>query len=340
MSVRRIAKLSGLSPSAVSLALRNSPKIPAATRRKVQRIADRLGYKPNAKVNELMAHLRLNRKGVAEACFGVFSLYEEAEPWRRSEHLGRIYGSMVQRAAFFGYRLEPLWLRGPGMTSRRFCEILDARGIQGLLCFGGPDLSQELPPELNRYAIVTQGLSIRAPLHRVVSHVFNDMWRLLDKLHSLGYRRPGLVIGRYEEVRSAHAYLCVYLGWCQQVLGAPTAIPILQFDSVEEEPLAGWFAQHRPDAIVFVHHYNFLAEFEQVLRRIRIRVPRDAGVAVVSQILPGRRFSGLQENQHLLGSWCVELLVSRILSNDLSLPRHPRIEMVERQWVEGRSLRK
>lgn len=340
MSVRQIARLAGLSPSAVSLALNQSPKIPPATRRRVLRLARKLGYKPDARVNELMSQLRATRVRTAEACFGVFSLYAEACPWKKSRHLARIYDSMKRRAAFFGYRLEPLWLREPGMTARRFREILDVRGIHGLFCFGSPDLEESLPPELDRYAIVSQGLSIKTPLHRVISNVYNDLWRLLDRVRSLGYRRPGLVIGRYEDTRTAHAHVCVYLGWCQFVIGAPAAVPVLQLERAEETPFIRWLETNQPDVVVFVHHYNVLDEFDALLLQRRIRVPQDVGVVVMSQILEGSRFSGLQENQRLLGEWGVEMLVSRILSRDFTLPAHPRIEMVERTWVEGRSLRR
>ena len=47
-----------------------------------------------------------------------------------------------------------LWLRAPGMTHQRFRGILEARGIEGLLCFGSPDIDQEFPVEFNRCAIV------------------------------------------------------------------------------------------------------------------------------------------------------------------------------------------
>lgn len=340
MSVRQIARLAGLSPSAVSLALHDSPKLPLATRQRVHRLARQLGYRPNTKVNELMSQLRQDRTRQTEACLGIISLYENPQPWDRSVHLSRIYESMQHRAESFGYRVEPLWLRAPGMTPRRFADILDSRGIQGLICFGGPDLKQDLPRELDHYAIVTQGLSIRTPMHRVMSHVYNDMWRALDRVYQLGYRRPGLVIGQYEDNRSAHAHLSVYLGWCQFTLGAPTAIPVLKLDRIEKDPFLQWLRHHRPDVVVFVHHYDVLNEFEDMLQRHRIRTPQDLGVVVLSQILTGTHFSGLQENQRLLGEWCVELLLARILSRDFTLPSHPRIEMVERDWIEGRSLRR
>jgi len=82
-----------------------------------------------------------------------------------------------------------------------------------------------------------------------------------------------------------------------------------------------------------------LPEFSAFLRKHRLRVPHDVGVAVVSQILEGTPFSGLQENQRLIGAWAVEQLVSRIMNRDFGIPTNPRIEMVERLWVEGKTLR-
>src|SRR5688572_21345076 len=148
MSTRRIAQLAGVSATTVSLALRNSPKIPAATRQRILRHARRLGYRPNAKVAELMAQLRTKPAPGEEACFGVISFYESARPWEHSLHFQRIYEGMTQRAEALGYRLEPFWLRGPGMTYRRLRDILAARGVQGLLCFGSPEVDEELPHEL------------------------------------------------------------------------------------------------------------------------------------------------------------------------------------------------
>ena len=340
MSIRQIARLASLSACTVSLALNNHPKIPAATRQRVKRIARRLGYRPNAKVAELMTHIRLTRAQRPEACLGVISLYDSARPWLNVPHLERIHEGMNRRAGALGYRLEPFWLREPGMTPRRLRKILDARGIQGLLCFGSPNLSDELPAELKSYAIVTQGVSIKTPLHRIASNAYNDMWRVLRTVQQLGYQRPGLVLGDYEGQRSAHAYLCAYLGWCHLVLGTSPGVPVLQLDQVEEAPLVGWLKQHRPDVMIFAHHYAVLGELTRVVHDNRIRVPSDLGVAAVTQLLDGTEFSGLQANPELVGEWAVELLVGRIANADFGFPTHPRIEMVDMQWIEGKTLRR
>jgi LacI family transcriptional regulator len=338
MNVRYIAKLAGVSPSAVSLALRDSPRISADTKARIVRLARDSGYAPDAKIVHLMRHLRKPRATRQQACFGVISFYDSQRPWEKSRHLARIYEGMNHRAGELGYRLEPLWLRAPGMTYQRFRGILEARSIEGLLCFGSPDFEEEFPRELGQQAVVTLGLSIRSPLHRITSHFYNDTVNALERVHQLGYLRPGLVLGSYEETRSAHAHSAAYLGWCEHVLGPGRALPVIRLNEVEEMPLLTWLREHKPDVLIFVHLPDMVTRLRALLKEQRIRVPRQLGVAVLSHIVEGSGFSGLQQNQKLMGAWAVELLVARIANRDLGIPTSPRIEMVESEWIEGGSL--
>jgi LacI family transcriptional regulator len=339
MSVRRIAKLAGLSPAAVSMALHDHPKISSATRRRVRAIARRLSYKPNVKVAELMGQIRSGSAAKITACLGVISFYESERPWAKSLHLGRMYEGMRKRANALGYRLEPFWLRAPGTTPRRLRAILDARAIEGLLCLGSPNIDEDFPPEFDHFAIVTQGLSIRTHLHRVINHAYNETWHALEKVYQAGYRRPGLILGQYEDVRGAHCNLSAYFGWCEKMFGNPAPIPVLRLSRLEEKPLLTWLKLQRPDVVVFVHVYDILEEFSAFLHKHRIQVPQDLGVVVLSQLLKGTNFSGFEENQQLMGEWAVELLMARIMNRDFGIPNSPRIEMVESRWIEGRSLR-
>lgn len=338
MNLRHLAKLADLSPSAVSLALRDSPKISAATKKRVRQLAEKIGYRTDARLVEIMSHLRKPRAVRQQACFGVVSFYDHPHPWESSRHLGRIFAGMNRRAGELGYRLEPIWLREPGMTYRRAREILDTRGIEGLLCFGSPEIDQVFPPELAHYAVVAIGVSIRTPLHRITSRFYFDMVAALNRVHALGYRRPGLVIGSYEEARSAYMHSGAYLSWCDRQLGPGRALPILRVTTVERKPLAEWLEANAPDVIVFVHLPEAIPQLRAALREQRRRVPAELGVAVLSHIVQGTGFSGLQQNQHLMGAWAVEMLAARISNRDLGLPVNPRIEMVESEWVDGGSL--
>jgi LacI family transcriptional regulator len=107
---------------------------------------------------------------------------------------------------------------------------------------------------------------------------------------------------------------------------------------VEEGPLLAWLARERPDAMIFAHIFDTLPALRETLRRNRARVPAGLGVAVLSQIVEGSGFSGLQQNQPLMGAWAVELLAARIANRDFGIPASPRVELVESRWVEGGSL--
>lgn len=339
MSMRRIAELAGVSSSTVSLALRGSHKIPEETRQRVMKIAERYGYRPNAKVTELMSEVRRSASEQSEACFGVISFYENERPWEASPHLMRIYESMQQRAHDLRYRIEPLWLRARGMTHRRLCTILDARGIEGILCLGSPDIDEVFPAEFDHYAVVTQGISIKTPLHRVIIHAAADMTRTLEAVHRLGYRRPALFIGPRGTIRDADVYISAFLGWCLQKFGTPLPIPLLRLAQADAAAILPWLEKQRPDIVIAVHARDVLLEFGGVLQRHGIRWPQDIGVAAISHVLEGTDFSGLQASQRLIGAWSVELLVDRILHHDLGIPQNPRTVMVDGQWIAGNSLR-
>lgn len=339
MNVRHIAKLAGVSASAVSLALRDSPRISAETKARVMSLAREFDYKPDARIVHLMRHLRKPRAVRQQACFGVISFYDSPRPWEKSRHLSSIHEGMQRRARELGYRLEPLWLRAPGMSYRRFGSIVETRGIDGLLCFGSPDFNQDFPVELGGHAVVTVGLSIQTPLHRVTSHFYSDTLHALNRVHALGYQRPGLVLGTHEDSRSAYAHCGAYLGWCEHMLGKQ-ALPVLRLREIEEPALKQWLAENRPDVIVFVHLPEMIARFRTALSRLQIRIPKNLGVIVLSHEVEGSGFSGLQQNQRLMGSWAVELLAARIANQDLGIPINPRTEMVESEWINGDSLQK
>ncbi|MES1167638.1 MAG: LacI family transcriptional regulator, partial [Oleiharenicola lentus] len=302
------------------------PRISAETKARIARLAKETGYTPDANIVHLMRHLRKPQASRQQACFGVISFYDSLRPWEKSYHLSKVHEGMQRRAGELGYRLEPLWLRAPGMTYRRFADILAARGIDGLLCFGSPDFNQEFPAEIGAQAVVTVGLSIRTPLHRVTSHFYNDTVNALNRVHALGYRRPGLVLGTHEDTRSAYAHSAAYLGWCEHTLGAGAALPVLNMRDVEEPPLADWLGRQQPDVVLFVHLPDMIVRFRAVLRRLRISVPEKLGVVVLSHKVEGTGFAGLQQSQNLMGAWMVELLAARIANRDFGIPTNPRTE--------------
>lgn len=56
-----VAEAAGVHRTTVSLALRDSPRLPAARREEIKHVAEHLGYRPNPMVSALMAS-RVSRR--------------------------------------------------------------------------------------------------------------------------------------------------------------------------------------------------------------------------------------------------------------------------------------
>ena len=335
MSVYKIAKILGKSPSAVSLALNGSPKVSEALKQRVAIEAKRISYMPSGKLSELMSHIRAAKDSKNIGCIAVMSLYDNPYPWEGSLHYSRIYQGMIESAEALGFRLEPLWLKAPGMTPERFRGILEARGIRGMLCFGSPRMKEKFPSQLCPFATVTVGLSIDQPMNRVIPNFHNDCILTLDKLHQLGYRRPGIIYGSLDRVIIS---LSAYLGWCAFNLGKNAAIPPLELEDFTYAKFSLWRKKYRPDVVILAIRDSEIQNFLAMVRTESIRVPDDIGVAVITPTIENDDLSGIRQNQRLMGERALKLLLSRIQSQDFGTPEHPRVEMVDGEWIDGRTI--
>lgn len=346
MTTRELAKLAGVSSATVSLALRNHPRISAATKARVSRLVRKHNYVVDGRVTELMRSIRRHAGGEPTSALGLISLYPEARPWAnhsrpgsRPGHLARLRRSMVRRAGKLGYRVEEFWVRNPSMSPARLATIIETRAIRGLLSLGAEALEDEMPEELQKFVIVTQGASIRTKLHRVGSHFAHNATLLLEQLKARGYRRPGAVLQRYQDGRNAHVVAAMYLYFSKYVFG-DLEIPILYAeDSVDLVVLAAWYRTHRPDVLIYADHGKHYASLQAFFRAQKISIPRDLGLAVLDAVVHPPGISGVRQGVEQMGISAVDMLVSRLQQGESGLPRVVKIEKVEGDWVESGTLR-
>lgn len=64
-TIRDVAREAGVAPATASLALRNQPRLRKSICAKVQRVAAKMGYRPNPVVSQLLAQLRASRTAKA-----------------------------------------------------------------------------------------------------------------------------------------------------------------------------------------------------------------------------------------------------------------------------------
>jgi len=333
VTMQQVADTAGLSRSAVSYALRNHPSIPVPTRQRVQRIARKLGYRPDAYVSTLMARIH-SRRRKAEPAALAYVVEKPVEPnLKLISFFREIREGVEARAAALGYRVELFSWNTAAMSAKRLASILHARGIRGIFFSPVDDDRPEIHFPFEGFACGTVGFSIKKPeLHRASVHYQQGMDLIWEQLRSRGYRRPGLILPKLFNIRTQWSYLGTYLA--RQAMDSEVgAIPPCLLDGYSnfEPPIKTWFQKHRPDAVIIAS-----TGIESVLRRLA-RIPEDLGLAdLILEQSSGT--TGIRQPTTELGATAVDMIVAQIHRNESGIPASHKTTLIKCQWVEGRTL--
>lgn len=333
-TLQDVADRAGVHRSTVSLALRDHPRISEPIRRKVQALAQRLGYRINPLVSALMQSRRSGRT-VKHLTLAYVTNYPTQFGWR-PEHHDRpdFFPGAQARAVDFGYRLEPFWLAEPGMTPERFCDILTVRGIHGLIIGRLPPGQSALDLAWERFSCVALGMTMRSPqLHHVTENHFDTAWQGMQQCRERGYRRVGFVFSEANDSpRVGDRWLSAYLG---QQLHYPAAdrLPPCPAIPTDQTEFSSWFIRERPDALL-VNHSNKVIEW---LRALGKEVPRDVGLIELED-RPKLGCAGVYYDPVKIGALAVEMLVGLLHRNETGIPDDQHEILLTGIWREGRTL--
>lgn len=333
--LRDIAARAGVSHTTVSLALRGDRRLPAATRRRIERIARNLGYQRDATLGELMAKLRTIRANPAHATLGFITAWPTRNGWRAAANHRRFHAAAVRRAQELGYSLEEFWLAEPGMTARRMTRILVARGIRGLVLQSLPHPGGRLALGWNHFAAVAKGLTIAEPaLHRVVSSHYDDIRLVATELASRGHHRIGLVLSEELNDRVDCAWLAGLHVHQRRGSRGDRVPPLIVSPGSERRQFGRWFKSQRPDALLFSDLP--VPEWVSGLGR---RVPEDVGLVHLDWSPELSPLAGLDSNPEALGRAALDLLVGQLQAQEYGIPRHEKIITIKGHWHDSTTVR-
>lgn len=319
----------------VSRALRNHPHVGKDTRTRVLAAAAKLGYAPDPFVAQLMEKVRHRRHGAARA---TLALVCDHLPENTSIHNYMPLGPIQERAEGYGYRVETFHLGPGGLSAPRLQQILETRAIEGILLSVNPNggLSRQLNYE--RLAVVAFGFGLREmPIDRASTNVSQGLHAIFQILAARGYRRIGMVITPWIDLRADYAYSGALLHY-QQSLPPTARVPLFQIDESDvatSHPLfIKWFKKHAPDVLI--------APVEPVagwLRGLRLEIPRDIGF-VVHDLASGQTgFAGMNHRREEVAAAAVDTLAAHLRHHEYGLKSAPRQTLIPASFVDGPSLR-
>lgn len=276
VTIYKIAEVSGYSPSTVSQALRGTGSIKAATREKIRKIADELGYRPDPVFSALVS-ARGRRK---EAGVPILVLQQGSQalpPWLQSpfiqecEHLG--YAVDVRQ---FSDSDKPTTLLR--VAWNRGVQIVVVNRFTDYPCFFEESLWK------NFVVLACGDYPHRPPFHHVRGSCIDSYDRLREEVTRRGYRRPGWIVRIHQNPLSldntriglAHAFQ--YQLSRDHLLEPTHPLPlILPFEIPRDQALSlvkNWLERMRPDCVLATTHTT-----RELLLELGITSPGDVGFA-------------------------------------------------------------
>jgi LacI family transcriptional regulator len=334
LTLTTVAREAGVSTYVASLSLRGRKGVAAATRKRVEEVADRLGYRLNGAA-AFLAKQRTVKGGKA-----LLVGYVVSGTWSQEKFL-----KSCSERGWRGLCLPLAEWRTPAQATR----LAWNRGIDGLLVGAGPFDARE-QADLARFgwdkfaAVKLSRALPELPLHLVRLSAFDYMVTVLEAVWGRGYRRLAVVLhtsgsardnmarlGAVLAFRERHAddtdFSCVWCRMDAREAGAP----------ITDEVCLGWVRGSGAEVVVVD-----LWTIGRELLEAGLRVPGEVGLASVLT----EKVSAVGEHQisgcdiRMLDQYriALEILEGEILAGRRGFPARPTEHVMEPEWIEGNTL--
>ena len=327
ITLKMIATKAGVHITTVSMALRDHPGLAEATRHRIKAIAAEMGYTRDPLLSALVAYRTTNRPAVEQGVIAWVDVW--TTPKGARDEFPELWQGAFENARKLGWRLEEFRPLHEGISLPQFSRILRARGIEGLIIPPLPTSGlTEIELEWPWFSAVTTSHTLMAPrLHSIVTNQGRNMRTICDKIYSLGYRKPGLVLAFSDHPTVTRNWFRSYVGLQYCVSNPTDMIPPLEPSQFDAAEFMAWFDRYRPDALVVLNPSLYIT----VLKAAKIKIPEDIviGVPRPSDESRGSLYQIPEVNWSINECWAeigqhtVNILVGMLHRGEKGVPKVP-----------------
>lgn len=329
ITLKDIAKETGVTVSCVSLALRDSPEIAAATKARIREWAEKLGYRPDPALSALAAYrLRVQ----SEHFRSVLALVTDGV--RRSGE-DTLWLPMSARARQLGYEPALFPVANPAVEWIPLLHVLRSRGIRGIFLAPRSRYDEKFPSApTGEFCFVTIGYSVCLDgIHRVSTNQYLDMLRHVRELSHLGYQRPGLWVPESADGRVNHQFSAGY--FAAFLPGETQPAPILRDAAPSPRKLRSWVRHHRLDTVI-----GLSGQLSR-LREAGFKIPETLGFSTYDWH-GGKSvvdMTGMDYRPQALSAGAVDVLHAALLNNRTGLSPDFPLTLHDARFVPGKTTR-
>lgn len=340
VTLQHVAAECHLSISTVSRALRNHPRIPETTRKRVVETAERLGWRPDPVLSALVAHRQTRRANLVSHERDVLAFltrWKTPTLWgEQSPYLAEYFMGAQGRAEALGYKLENFWLHPSQLKRKRGSDILRARGVRGIVLPVTTRPFSHLNLEWEHFTVVMHRSALAHPRHHFVStdHFF-DMRMLMRQVRQLGYQRPGLLLENLDNHYSGGCTEAAFFHEQRHTCVGENHVPPLVVESCNNSgapTVKTWFQRHRPDVII-----GSTCKLIDLVGLAGIKVP-EIGFVAFQVRCPDGTIAGLDHRPRDAGVMTVNFLHQLLLRGEHGVPELPEGILVTCRWIDGLTL--
>lgn len=332
-SCKTIAQEAGVSRMTVSMALRDHPRVAPETRERIKEIAARQGYTPDPNLIQLMSYLRKRDVSKEEPVIALLNGKRiPVKQFRREARLVR--EGAVERAQSLGFKTEDFWLYEPNMRVERMVQILNTRGIRGVVVLPVDSLRDVFSlPQDAFMGVATCSVAAKMGFNQVHPHFYQAMHLGILSLTQRGYRRIGFCISEEEDERSNHLYQC-YMSYFHQGIPEEDRIPILLDRQVAPSALLAWVNRYRPEVVFSTdaEHYHWLV-------KAGLKIPADIRFAALgSSCEELDDIARVEIGYRKIGATAIDILKTKLANEALGPTDNPAVTLIRGEWVDGASV--
>lgn len=339
VTLREIAQKAGCSHVAVSLALRDSPRISKSRKLHIQDIAAEMGYRPDPVLRQLVNYRYAETRQRLHSTIGWINNWEDPKHFFKCTEFRRYFEGAQTAAEKLGYDIEPFNIQELKVSSKRLREIMLTRGIRGLIVPPQPSTFQIPSEGWDDFSILRIGFnSPNSNRHIVCTDQFEGGRIAALSMLKHGYKRIGYIGFKGKEERTRYHFLSGFQTHRDLHVPSDDIIPPLLLES--ENPEHGrasyqqWLEQNRIDA-VFVSH----PLVRQWTQELGLEVGKQLGMAG-SSIYDSGFDSGLDQQPYEIGEVAMQFLSRLVEHQEFGVPKIPQRLLVSPTWVSGSSLQR
>ena len=347
ITITDVAKRAGVHYTTVSMALRNHPRLPVATRERLRSLAEAMGYRPDPVLQALMDYRAQRKPRRHTATVAYVTNWDTRSGWKQAWPHAESFAGASRRAFELGYDLEHFWLGEPGLSHHRLSDVLHSRGIAGVIIAAHRrPFDTPLRVDWSKFSAVTiDAFPQERTLHSVSNDRFAAMRLAMRHVKAAGYRRVGLALPAQWD---ASADLAWSAGFLVEQRSVPLADQVPPFIFPEAEPdstktqvdllasraaFEDWWDRFRPDALISTEAF-----VKPHLDAMGVSIPRDLAFADLSVQHSDGALAGVRQNRHRVGEVAIEILARQLQQNVFGIPEFPTSTLVENTWLDGASL--